>query len=272
MRVDALRSQTGDPTQVFVEGRLDAGLPDHVSRPDRAAGIALDLLLRGRADVAESLSRKPTLWIVANVARRDLDAGELIGALEDVVALPAVDVPFGDDRVERIVLPLVDLAIEPARPDAENVGQLLEHRVARRSVTFPGQLRVPNTHLVGEPVLNQDVALGVDDRAARSLKANRPDLVVLGDAQVVVARDDLKRPEADDQGHEQGDRDRAEDSRAQNRLLVDVPGLARTRIARYERAERVLRQAPSPPGRPARRRACRLPGGRGRRRVRSGSG
>ena len=59
---------------------------------------------------------------------------------------------------------------------------------------------------------------------------------VLGDAQVLVARDDLKRPEPDDQGHEQGDGDRTEDSGAQNRLLVHMPGCVRAGIAGDERA------------------------------------
>ena len=45
-----------------------------------------------------------------------------------------------------------------------------------------------------------------------------------------------QRPEADGKEGEQGDGDGAEDSGAQDRLLVDVPGLARARVAGQEGA------------------------------------
>ena len=126
--------------------------------------------------------------------------------------------------------------------------------------------------LVGD----EDDAVSVDDRAARRGRAERAHLVVLRHFEVALARDDLERPEAEEENAEDRHRDDAEDRDPDRRLRGDAVGLLRPGIRREEPAREIRARARQPgsprgaravaPGRSGgkARRADRRAGGSGR--------
>jgi hypothetical protein len=83
-------------------------------------------------------------------------------------------------------------------------------------------------------VRDQDVAVSVDDRAARRLQPERADLIVAGILEVALTGDDLKRPEAEEERAEDRDRDDPENRDADGRLRRDAVRLLDPRVGREE--------------------------------------
>src|SRR6187551_1134831 len=73
-----------------------------------------------------------------------------------------------------------------------------------------------------------------EDRAARGLDADEPELVRLGRVQVLVAREHLERPQAEEEDDENEERERAENRDAQRQLRCQAVRLADARIRRQE--------------------------------------
>ena len=103
-RVDEDAPDPGQSAEIGVVRGLHPGLADSV-----AGGITLvlrcvELLLGDLAHVAEGLRRDPALVVVALVGLVDLDAGEVVLVLEQVVDLLLVDVLLDRDRRQEVVL------------------------------------------------------------------------------------------------------------------------------------------------------------------------
>ena len=215
-RVDADLGRARDAAQVPVERRLDAGLADLVAAPVVGLQPLLRLQLRRRdlADVAEHLRGERLVRVVAQVRLLDLHARELGRVLLQVVDLVVVHGRLDGDRRQRVDAPVVDLAREARRRHVEHGGEALDHPVAPCLLRHVAD---PQLHRRARDVADDHPALAVEDRAARRLDPDRPQLVVLGRLQVALAREHLQRPEPEEEQGEDRERDDAEDRRPARR-------------------------------------------------------
>ena len=83
-----------------------------------------------------------------------------------------------------------------------------------------------------------DPAVAVEDRPPLRLDANRAQLVVLGGGEVLRAREDLHRPEPEEQGSEDDQRDDAEHADPEGETRRQAVRLLRLRIRREEPVRR----------------------------------
>ena len=128
--------------------------------------------------------------------------------LLQVVDLVVVDGRLDRDRVRELAAAGVDLARKLEHRHVEDGGEALDHPVA------PLSWGVADPQLDGRAghVADDHPAVAVEDRAARRLDPDRAQLVVLGGVEVLRAREDLQRPEPEEQDCEDDQRDDAEDA------------------------------------------------------------
>ena len=228
-RVDADLGLAGHPAEVLVELGLDAGLADLVSGLVQL-GVRVELLLRDFADVAEHLRAERLVRIVPQVRLLDLDTREVGLVLVEVRDLVLADGRLHGDRIERVVDPRVDLLRKRDRADVEDPREPPDHLVAplRREVADP------ELHRRARDVVDDHSAVAVEDRAARSLQPDRPQLVALGRSEVRLARQDLQRPEPEEQHREHREREHAEDSDAQREARGQPVRRLDARVGREE--------------------------------------
>ena len=182
--------------------------------------------------------------------------------LVQVVDLGLVDGRLDRDRRQGIGCAGGHVARELARRDVEH-GRKPADDVAAAA---EGARHVPDPELNrgSRHVPDDDPAVTVEDRPARRLLADEPDLVVLGGGQVVVAGEHLQRPEPEEEDPEDDERESAEDSHADRERRRQPVRLTDLGIGRQEPSRAgarllvcALRQgAPPPPpaGRPSARR------------------
>ncbi len=263
---------TRQPAQVGVVGRLDAGLPDPVAARVVLPLRRVELLLGDLAHVAERLRRDPALVVVALVGLVDLDAGEVVLMLEEVRDLVLGDVLLDRDRRQEVVFPRGDVAPDLAVRNLEEGGEPVEDE----GLSLRGRLIErgrPELHRRPRLVGDEDDAVPVDDRAARGGRPERAHLVVLRHLEVALARDDLERPEPEEEDAEDRHCHDAEDRDPDRRLRSDAIRLLHPRGGREEAARQIrarARQPGSPRG--ARAAAPGRSGGRGRRAGRRAGG
>ncbi len=205
-RVDADLRLPRVSAEERVELRLDARLADLVAGLVEPR-VAVEVLLRDLADVAEHLRRERLVGVVPQVRLLDLDARELGGVLVEVGDLVLADGGLDRDRVDRVGCALVDLLRERERRHAQDAGEPLDDGVAAVS----GQVADPQLDGGASDVVDDDAAVPVEDRPARRLDPDRAELVPLRLRQVRVARQHLERPEPEEQHREDREGDDPED-------------------------------------------------------------
>jgi hypothetical protein len=182
--------------------------------------------------VPEDVRGHRPVGVVAHVALDEAHARELVLPLAEVEELCARDVLLHHDRVERVVRALVDLARDLGRRHFQHLAETLQHLVAAllREVRGPELDRDPRR------VPDEDAPLAIADHPARRLDSNRAQLVVLRSAEVLVAGEDLERPEPQEQHDEHAERDRTEDRQPQRELRRQPVRLDDARVRREEAA------------------------------------
>ena len=99
-----------------------------------------------------------------------------------------------------------------------SVGDALEHALAL--VALGGQVLGRDLERQRGPVVDEHVAVAVEDLAARRLDLDLADLVVLGLGQIAVARQHLQVPEPQEDDREHRQRDPAEHRDAERRTAT----------------------------------------------------
>ncbi len=265
-RVDADLREPGAAAQVLVERRFDSGLADLVPGAIPVVPLRLQLLRRDLAYVAEHVRGHRLVLVAAQVRAGDAHSPELGLVLREVVDLRLVHGGLDGDRRQRVALRLLDLADEPAERHVQDLREPPEHPVA----PLLRQVADPDLDGGSRDVGDDRVAVSVEDRAARRLDADRPDLVVLGRGEVGVAGEHLQRPEPEEEEAEDAERERAEDAHPKRELRRQTVRLVRLRVGRQEaargRAALVDRasQGAAPPARARPGRSGRGRGGRAR--------
>ena len=233
-RVDADLRLARLAAEVLVELRLDAGLP-HLVAGAVELRPAVELRLRDLADVAEHLCRERLVRVVPQVRLLDLDARELGLVLVEVRDLVLPDRRLHRDRVERVGDPLVHLLREPRRRDLEDPGEPLDDVVA----PLPRQVADPHLHRGPGDVVDDRLPVAVEDRPARRLDPDRPELVSLRGGEIRVAGEDLERPEPEEEHREDRERNDAEDADPKREPGRQPVGRLDARIGRQEARRRV---------------------------------
>ena len=196
------------PAQVLVVLRLHPDLADLVAGPVELRS-RVELLLGDLAHVAEDLGRERLVGVVAQEGALDLDSGELRLVLVQVVDLILAHRRLHRDRVDGIGEPLVDLLREDGGLDVQNLGEPLDHVVPAALLR---EVADPELHGRARDVVDDHPAAPVEDRAARGLDPDRAQLVSLRIGQVLLTRQNLQRPEPEEEDGEDGEGDDAEDA------------------------------------------------------------
>ena len=241
-RVDPDLPDPGLAAQIGVVGPLDPALADLV-----AARVPLaeprELPLVDLTDVAEHVARERALLVTAKLGRGHLDPGEVVLVLADVARLVVVDVGLDHDRRERVVAEGSDLAADVPGRNVQELRQLHDHLVEAAV-----RVRGPELNDRAGDVRDEHDAVSVHDRATRRLDAIGADLVVPGRLEVLIAGDDLERPEPEEEEREEDDGDDAEDGDAGGRPRRQAVRLLDPWVAREEAPARgrPFRQRPAP--------------------------
>ncbi len=166
--VHANLRQAGVAAEVLVVTRLDAGLSHLVARLVDL-GLLVELPRRHLAHVAEHLRRQRLVRVVAQVGLLDLDARELGRVLVQVGDLVLPHGRLHGDRVERVGDALVHLLGELERRHPQDLGEVLDDRVA----AVLRQVAHPELHGRAGDVVDDHLAVAVEDRPARRLEPDR---------------------------------------------------------------------------------------------------
>ena len=191
-RVDSQFVLPGGAPEVRVEGRLDPGLAYLVAR-DHSGRMLLQLLLRDFRDVAEELRRHRPVRIVAQERVLETEPPELVLMFLEVADLWLPDGLLDDHRRQRVAFPRSDPLQHVVDRDMQDPFESLQ--LTKAQVPLVRQIGRPEDDGRAGVVVHQDAAVAVEDHAAGRLDADRAQLVVLRDAQVLVTREDLQRPE-----------------------------------------------------------------------------
>ena len=197
------------------------------------------------------MRRERRVLVVAEVDLRDLDAGELGLVLEQVVDLLLADRGLHRDRGERIGVALVDLPGELSRRDVDDRREATDKVIA----ALARHVADPEPNGGAGDVRDHRAPVPVEDGAARRLDADEAKLVVLSRVQVLVSREHLERPEAQEEDRKDHERDGTENADPQSEWRTQAIGLANARIRRQEPSRgraalvvcTVVRQEPRPP-------------------------
>ena len=150
--------------------------------------------------------------------------------LVEVVDLRLPDGGLDRDRGHRVRAVLVHLAGERARVHVEDLREPPDELVA----ALLGHVPDPQLDRGAGDVRDDRAAVPVEDRAARRLHPDEAELVVLRGVQVLVSRQHLQRPEAEEEQAEGDEGDRAEDADAQRQGRGEAVRLANSRVGREE--------------------------------------
>ena len=123
----------------------------------------------------------------------------------------------------------LDLTADVPGRNVQELRQLHDH-VVEAAVRVGG----PQLNDRAGDVRDEHDAVSVHDRATRRLDAIRADLVVPGRLEVLIAGDDLERPEPEEEEREEDDGDDAEDGDAGRRPRRQAVRLLDPRVAREE--------------------------------------
>ena len=218
--VDLDAGRPGLAAQVAVVGVLQAALPHDGALRHAAEARLLELARADLAHGAEDLRRQLIVGIGAQEHRLHVHARELVLALQDVVAHGGADVLLERDvGVGQQLLLLGDLADHLRLPHAQDGPQPGQQLVA------PGagrrDLVGPQLHGDRDPVVHEDAAVAVEHVAARRRHDDVADLVVRRLRQVLVARQHLQVPQAEEDDGEHRQRHAREHGHPPRKLRRD---------------------------------------------------
>ena len=166
------------------------------------------------ADAAEDVGGKGFLRVAAHEDALDVDAGEAVFVLFQVVDEVVADVAAQQHRhAGRQFEFFVHRLAQLRQRRVDQFAELLELGVLAGFVF--GQLLRADLEGEADPVGDEDVPLAVEDVAARGADPEFAGAVVVGLGQVFVAVEDLQEPEPEEEDPEQRQRDAAEDRDAQ---------------------------------------------------------
>ena len=187
-RVDDEGPEARGPREEVLVGGLDAVLPDRLARARR--GRARGELVGARlAEVPEEVRRDRPLRVDAALGRLDDELGVLEGVRLDGADLGDGQVVVEDDRDEVVARPrALDAAAEVVQAASEEA-----RHEAKGAVDV---LRLPPVQEERERglVLGEELAVAIEDEAARGADRDGPLPVVLRLAGVLVAAEDLVDP------------------------------------------------------------------------------
>ena len=152
------------------------------------------------------------------------------------------------DRRQRVVLVRPDLLAELPERDVEDLRELADLGVAARASRQAGR---PDDDRRRRDVADDHAAVPVDDRPPGRLDGVAPQLVLDRRGAVLVGREDLQRPEPEEEDAERDERDAAEDGHAHRHPRCEEVRLLDLGIRREEARQLARRasQRRSPPGR-----------------------
>ena len=214
-RVDAELRRAVLAAQETVVGVLDPRLADAVAALDVAVALlVVELLLADLAHVTDELGTHLLVRVLAQEHLLDVDPREVVAVLEQVADHRPLDVLLDRRRRERLRLELaLDLALDPLRAHAEHPRQAPVHgRAFGRRL---GQLVACHLDGVRQAVVDDHPALAVDDLAPRGLHLDAAQLVVVGLGLVLVAREHLQIPQAEEHERERHEGNTADDRHPQ---------------------------------------------------------
>jgi hypothetical protein len=230
-----------------------AALADHGPLLDALEALELELGIVDLADAAHQLGRQRVMRIAAQELALDVDAGEALGVLDQVVASRDVDVDLDGDvgvgqRRQGLHDALLDglgRHVQHPREAREALGEVRRGRwrdrdqrplPALRPARARGDVLAPrrggvalggrqalriDLHDRGGAVLDEHVAVAVEDVAPRRLDAQLAHAVVARLLQVLVAREHLQVPQAEEDDREEHEGDPAQHGDAQGELRRD---------------------------------------------------
>ena len=137
-RVDGDLGRAVHAAQVLVVGALEPALADHRPLLDALEALELELGVVDLADAAHQLSGQRVMRVAAQELALDVDAGEALGMLDQVVAPRDVDVDLDRDvgvgqrrqRLHDALLDRLGRHVEHARQAREALGEVRPWRAA----------------------------------------------------------------------------------------------------------------------------------------------
>jgi hypothetical protein len=187
--------------QLGVVNALDAGLPDDGAGAEAGELRPLELRFLDLADVAEEVAGEAALRIRARRHFLDDDLAHLVGARQDGEHLLLGRVLDDGDRPE-------DRLAAAALDDLANLG-LVHARHLRQLRQRGVEVGCPFAVDRDRPrvaVLDEDLAVAIEEDAARRAQRDRAQAVVVRHLPVLLVLHDLQQPEADGQRREADDR------------------------------------------------------------------
>ena len=189
-RVDLYPLTAGGAAEELVVAVLDAGLADDV------AGVqapVLRLFQLSRADLAdepEEMSGERPVRVLADVGALDTHAGEVLLVLEQVEEEVPVEALLEHHRISGVLRGRPDSLADLALREPEQVAQLAQFAPARAAVAG----EVGGSQLEGHhrAVVDQNLAVAIEDLAARWVNPDVEDPVVIGEGSVVRTVEDLQ--------------------------------------------------------------------------------
>ena len=243
------------PRRYLSYALLHSGLADPVARagnvrllrPGGLAGLVMllvedELPRRNLPDVAEDVREQRLGVVLAQVGRGDLDTWELTVALGEVGDLVGMDRDLHRHRSQRVLHPLLEACEQFGERHVEDHRKPLHLRVA----TLLRQVDRDDVDRGRGCVRDERAAFPVEDRAALRLDRECAQLVVPRSGLVLRAREDLQRPQPEQQHGEDGQRDRGEDRHPQRHAGREQVGLFDPWIGREETVGPVAGRASQP--------------------------
>jgi hypothetical protein len=260
-RVDVQTGATRDSAQVAVVRRLHPALPDLVAGLVVLLRTRRELRRRDLADVAEHLRRERVVRVVANERPPRRHSRELRGVLVQVVDHRVARGLAHRHRRHQIVRvpPRLDSGCDLVQGDARHLGDLAQLRVPGR--VDLGQVAGPQEDRRRRRVRHERDAVPVDDLSPRRLHAHGAERVCRGLLHVRRPREDLQRPEPQDEDgedHEHRDAEHAhppEQARVGPIRLLDALARRQEPLRARTLSSRGASQAAAPRSRSRRARA-----------------
>ena len=219
-RVDLHAAGAVDAAQIAVVAVLDPVLADDGALMDALELEHLQLAGADGPDGSEHVGADVAVRVLAEVDAGDRDPGKLVLALEEVRVEVARSVGLdGRGRVGHERVLAAHLGVDLVRRLADHGAQALVQDAAAR--TGGRELAGVDLHRDRYAIVDQHGAVAIDDVAARRRDRDVADPVVVRLRPVLVAREDLEEPQAEEDDREHRQRDPTEDRHAQRELRRD---------------------------------------------------
>ena len=173
--------------QVGSQGFFNTEFPDQVAGPAAGIDAALKLFGADLTDVAQQMGRQAAVNVIAQPLNLDVDTGQIVTAGGHHRQFVAADVAFEE------------LGLVIGRPPhAAHLGGQFVHRQggmhgqAVKGLAHRAGILEADVKVEGRPIFDQQVALPVENEAARRIDALQSNTVVDRHATVFLPLDDLQ--------------------------------------------------------------------------------